>query len=110
MKSLVPIASAKSGIEIEVLAQNIVNQYQPGVLGQVQTFDIEKFFELDLEAMTGVKTDYRALPYGIHGFTDIHSKEVVIDLKLVEDPSKYRFFRSTASHESAHAILHVDQF
>jgi hypothetical protein len=110
MKSPVPIAAPMSGAEIEALAQKIINRYQPEIVGRIKTFDIERFFELDLEPLTGVRTDYRELPYGIHGFTDIDAREVVIDLKLVEDPFKYRFFRSTTSHESAHAILHVDQF
>jgi Zn-dependent peptidase ImmA (M78 family) len=73
-------------------------------------FDIERFFECDLEPLTGVRTDYRELAPGIHGYTDIDKMESVIALHLMEDDSQIRFRRSTIAHEAGHVVQHVAEF
>lgn len=104
------MARARSGAEIEGLALYIVKRYQPEVLQTPMAFDVERFFECELEEITGVDTDYRQLNPGIHGFTNSESMECVISLELADDPSQHFFCRSTISHEIGHAIQHVPEF
>jgi Zn-dependent peptidase ImmA (M78 family) len=112
MASLVPKASPKSGAEIEKMALGIIRKFQPHILGKPQSFDIEAFFELDLERITGVCPDYRVLPPGMYGYTDINDMVVVIDRQLAEsnDAGARRFRRSTQGHETGHVIMHVPEF
>lgn len=110
MSRLVPVASPKSGARIDALSLSLVKRYQPEVLQRPMPFDIERFFECDLEYLVGVKTDYRELAHGIHGYTDIDKMESVIALQLMEDDSQKRFRRSTIAHEAGHVVQHVLEF
>jgi len=104
------IANPRSGRELERLALKIVKVFQPEILAEPGPFDIERFFDCELEAITKVKTDYRALPNGIHGYTDSATMESVISTELMEDVSQLFFARSTMSHEVGHAVIHVPEF
>lgn len=90
---------------IERKAETLLRQFQPGVLAGDEAFDIERFVDLHLEDLTGVKPDYLSLPAGVYGLTDQH--RMVIDLKLVDDPLSREFLRSTMAHEVGHVINHV---
>ena len=72
-------------------------------------FDIERFFECELEGITGVNPDYKELANGVYGYTDSESMECVISLDLIEDKYQSFFCRSTMGHETAHAIMHVSE-
>ena len=106
----VPVAQPRSKNEIEEIARKIIQHYQPEVLHKPAVFDIERFFDCDLEPLTGVKPDYRELPAGIHGYTDFEAMESVISKTLADDDSARRFCRSTIGHEVGHAGLHVRDF
>jgi Zn-dependent peptidase ImmA (M78 family) len=80
------------------------------MLREPMPFDIERFFECDLESLTGVRTDYRELAAGIHGYTDVDEMESVIALHLMESDSHKRFRRSTIAHETGHVIQHALEF
>ncbi|MGA9771139.1 MAG: hypothetical protein WBV94_19050 [Blastocatellia bacterium] len=110
MSRTVPVASPKSGAGIDALSLSLVKRYQPEVLQKPMPFDIERFFECDLEDLIGVRTDYRELAHGIHGYTDIDKMESVIALQLMEDDSQNRFRRSTIAHEAGHVVQHVLEF
>lgn len=102
-------AKPRSGAEIERDAQRIIKYFQPQALQSPVPFNIEGFFEWELEALTGVKNDYRLLPDGIHGYTDSESMESVISRDLMDDPYNLFFARSTISHEVGHAVIHVPE-
>ena len=110
MSRLIP-AEPRSNATIESLALSIIRRYQPGVLNG-ESFDIERFFDCELEKRTGVATDYQQLEDGIYGYTDSKRMECVISLDLAdaEAPHQKYFYRSTMAHETGHAILHVADY
>lgn len=111
MSLRVPLANPKSGADIDLIALKIIMQFQPDVLAEPSPFDIEKFFEFNLEDITGVQTDYRGdLPPGIYGYTDSDEKVCVISSELMDDPFQVRFRRSTIAHETGHGLMHVSEF
>lgn len=110
-RRLIP-AEPRSNAKIESLATSIITKYQPAVLTKDEPFDIERFFDVHLEKITGVSTDYRCLENGVHGYTDSDAMECVISLELAEAtvPHERYFCRSTMAHETGHAILHVRDY
>lgn len=108
-RHLVPV-KPRSKAEIELLALNIIKEFQPEVLNSEKQFNIEKFFECNLKPLTGVDYDYQKLEFGIYGYTDSDAMVSVISIDLVEEPSQEHFYRSTATHETGHAILHVPDY
>jgi len=105
-RRLIP-AKPKSRADIDGLALNIVQKYQPGMLNNEERFDIERFFDCELEGLTKVKTGYRRLESGIHGYTDSEDMISIISVDLMEGSWEEFFCRSTMAHETGHAILHV---
>lgn len=105
-RRLVP-AKPRSSANIDRFALNIVQKYQPGMLDNEERFDTERFFDCDLERITNVKTGYRLLEPGIHGYTDSEDLISIISVDLMDDPWEEFFCRSTMAHETGHAILHV---
>ena len=105
-RRLIP-AKPRSSANIDSLALNIVQQYQPEMLNNEKRFDIERFFDCYLEGLTKVTTGYRRLEPGIHGYTDSNDLISVISVDLMDDPWEEFFCRSTMAHETGHAILHV---
>jgi Zn-dependent peptidase ImmA (M78 family) len=103
-------ASPTSGNKLDWQAVDLVRKYQPTVLSNPSPFDVEGFFENDLESITGVQFDYRDLRYDILGFTDSDERVSVVSSSLAQDQSSINLFRATVAHEAAHAILHVRQF
>lgn len=102
-------AKPRSGKDIERAAQGIISYFQPEALEEPTAVDVERFFECELETLTGVQYDYRSLPAGIHGYTDSERMESVISVDLVNDPYSFFFVRSTISHEVGHAVIHVPE-
>src|SRR5882762_10119244 len=110
MPRKVVMAAPKSGAAIDAHAFRLIQKYQPEALLKPQPFDVERFFENELEALTGVRADYQELRFPVHGYTDSDQMISVIATSLAEDPSKYTFFRATIAHEIGHAIQHVPEF
>ncbi len=112
MSSMVPIANPKSGAGIDLEAQRLIAKIQPDALNTPSSFDIESFFDVDFQRLTGINPDYRQLPHGIHGFTDSDKMECVISAELMDSNVKrdVYFARSTMAHEVSHAIIHVPEF
>jgi len=107
----VPIAKPRSGAEIDEIALRIIKKFQPEALHEPTPFEIERFFECELENMYGVSPDYRTdLPLGIYGYTDSEEMVSVISSGLMDDPRQLRFARSTMAHETGHALIHVPEF
>jgi len=69
LSRLIP-AKPRSKAQIEGLALSIIRAYQPGVLHKGESFDVERFFDCELEKMSGVAIDYQRLEDGIYGYTD----------------------------------------
>lgn len=103
-------AKPTSGKQLDGHALFLVRKYQPSVLSVPSPFDIERFFENDLEPLTGVQFDYRELRYNVMGYTDSDEMVSVVSTRLADDPSTIKLFRATVAHETAHAILHALQF
>jgi hypothetical protein len=103
-------ASSRSGAQIESAALNIVRRFQPEALSRPQPFDVERFFENHLEALTGVRGEYQELLAPIHGYTDSDQSVSAVSSFLADDPRKLHFFRATVAHEIGHAVQHVDEF
>lgn len=103
-------ASPRSGVEIDGIAMSIVKKFQPEALKEPMPFDIERFFECEMEKITGVKSDYKKLPPEIYGYTDSRAMESVISSDLMDDSFQVLFARSTMSHETGHCLIHVPEF
>ena len=103
-------AEPRSGADIDRIALRIIQTYQPKALEQPQEFDIERFYENALEALTSVRGDYQDLGLPVHGYTDSDQQISVVDTALAENRSKRNRFRATVAHEVGHAVLHVKQF
>lgn len=112
MNRKVVIASPRSGAQIDLQMQNIVQKFQPDALLRPTSFDIEGFFEFHLEEISGVVSAYRELPLGVDGYTDSDTMESVVSAELIDtdDLVTRRRGRSTIAHESVHAIIHVPEF
>jgi Zn-dependent peptidase ImmA (M78 family) len=108
-KKLIP-AKPRSNASIEKNTLEIITKFQSDVLSNNEPFDIECFFDCDLEEFTGVKTDYQKLPFGIHGYTDSELMLSVISRDLAESESQNFFTYSTIAHEVGHAFLHVKDY
>lgn len=103
-------AQGRSGAEIDRIALGIIKQYQPDVLVYPHPFDIELFFEHDLEDICGLEAGYASLPLGVYGVTDSGNREVLVSNKLMDSPGQMPFARSTIGHECGHALIHVPEF
>ena len=103
-------AKPRKGLNIDATALKIIKKFQPKVLIEPTPFNIEEFFEFDLEKVSRVKTDYRVLPTGIHGVTDSDKKVSIISSDLMDDSSQIKFTRSTMAHETGHVLIHVPEF
>jgi len=104
------IFKGMSGKEIDHIARDIINSYQPEILLTCAMFDIHRFFDLKLEDMTGVTPAYsNDLPTEIYGMTDSANKQVIIQEELANDEFSQKFFRSTLAHETGHCVMHVPQ-
>lgn len=103
-------AKPRSNSDIEALTMKIVTHFQPAVLNDHKEFNTEEFFDLDLERLTGVATDYQQLDPGIYGYTDTQKNLCVISRDLADDPQNRNYYRSTAAHEIGHAVLHVRDY
>ncbi len=110
MSRTVVRADPTSGAALDARAMNLVRRCQPWILQKPSPFDIERFFENDLEFLSGVGFDYQELRFDILGYTDSDQKISVVSATLADDPSSRNLFRATTAHEAAHAILHVAQF
>jgi hypothetical protein len=104
------IADPRRGLDIDASANMINRRFQPATMIRPIPFDVEEFFEFDLEKISGVKPDYRKLPYGIYGITDSDKMLCVISSELMEDHSQTEFARSTIAHEIGHVMTHVPEF
>ena len=104
------MANGRSGAEIDLIALSIVKTFQPKVLQSPRPFDVEYFFELQLDKLTGVVGDYSSLPAGIYGVTDSVEMRSTVSADLIDDPRSEKFARSTIGHECGHAIIHVPEF
>lgn len=102
---------ARSAEEIERLAFNIIEAFQPEAVKMVTKFDVESYFELELENQTGVEALDLPLPNGLDGYTDSENMLCVISRKLLEydefDNVTRRRLRATQAHEIGHCHLHV---
>lgn len=104
------LANPRSGVEIDRIALRVVKTFQPEALEEPLPFDIERFFECEMEKITGVVPDYKKLPPGIYGYTDSGTMESVISSDLMDNPSQLFFARSTIGHETGHCLIHVSEF
>ncbi len=104
------VADPRRGLDIDASANMINRRFQPETLTRPTPFDVEEFFEFDLEQISGVKPDYRELPYGIYGITDSDKMICVISSELMEDHFQAKFARSTIAHEIGHVMTHVPEF
>jgi hypothetical protein len=113
MAHRVPLAKARTGKQIEAIALEIVEGFQPEAAAMVTSFDVERFFDCELKERTQVEPDYLFLGKGLYGYTDIEEMKCYIARELadsVDDIVQKRFLRSTQAHEIGHCFLHVQEF
>lgn len=112
MSHTVPTVRPRRASEIEKIAYNIVAAYQPDAVKMITKFDVEVFFDCELEKQTGVAAVYKSLGNGLDGYTDTEKMECVICEGLTEygeDEVKRRRLRATQAHETGHCYLHVGE-
>ena len=114
MAHRVPLAEARSGEQIEAIASEIVQSFQPQAAVMVSAFDVERFFDCELKERTQVEPDYLYLGEGLYGYTDIEKMKCYISRELADSANEVvhqkRFLRSTQAHEIGHCVLHVQEF
>lgn len=100
----------RKAVEIEAAAESLIRRFQPKVLEELLRFDVERFFEDELEADTGIRAGGRELPKGMDGVTDAANMHSYIADHLYsykDRVEKHRRLRSTIAHELGHCYLHV---
>lgn len=110
MSHRVPLVKARSSKEIDEIAFKIVQAFQPDAVRMVTKFDVERFFDCELERQTGVEPVYRQLGEGLEGYTDAAEMKCIICSDMAEygeDEAKRRRLRATQAHEIGHCFLHV---
>lgn len=103
-------ARPRSGHMIDELALSVVRKFQPQMLEQLQAFDVERFFELEVPVFTGINTDYQRLGLGVHAYTDISEMKCVVSVDLMNNETQRPFLHSTLAHEIGHCHMHVREF
>jgi hypothetical protein len=105
-------ARPRSGQEIEKIAHKVIESFQPDAVKFTISFDVEGFFEFELEDQTGIEAIYKWLPQGIDGYTDSQNKQCYVATQLYEygecQVTKRRL-RATLAHEIGHCFLHVEE-
>ena len=110
MTHSVSVVRPRTAKEIDELAFGLVASFQPEAVRLVTKFDVERFFDCELERLTGIEPDYLPLGEGLDGFTNSEDKRCVICADLAdygEDDVKRRRLRATLAHEMGHCFLHV---
>ena len=117
-----PILSRK---EIEMHAERLVRDFQPGALFNAQPFDIGRFLEIYLElnldfmylSSTGIymgmyiADETSRLPIynpmtNRAEYTQVDTGTVIIDRRLIENSKMKHPLQFTMAHEGSHAIYH----
>ncbi|MFN0139352.1 MAG: ImmA/IrrE family metallo-endopeptidase [Pyrinomonadaceae bacterium] len=110
MGKQIVVADGRSGVGIDAAAVKIIESHANEMLVEPRPFDVQGYFEFDLETETGIVAEYAEPPFNAHGYTDIEQMRCVISPSLLEKPTDRRFLRSTIAHEIGHCILHVPEF
>lgn len=111
MSSLLKVRP-RSCQEIESIAQKIIENFQAEVLRFTISFDVEDFFDNELETETGVEAIYKLLPDGLDGYTDSENMCCYICSSLADYNDcqiTKRRLRATIAHEIGHCFLHVEE-
>jgi hypothetical protein len=77
----------------------------------VTPFDVERFFDCELEGRTGIEPVYESLGGGLEGYTDTAGMKCVICSELAsygKNDGQRRRLRATLAHEIGHCFLHVE--
>src|ERR1044072_6669461 len=101
----------RSGQEIEEGALDLIKRFQKEVLETPSSFDVELFFDSELEDDTGIRPVFsELLPAKIGGVTDSLEMTCSVSKQLFEQRHRLtieRLLRSTIAHEIGHCYLHV---
>lgn len=104
-------AHPRSVKEIETIAYKIVERFQNDAVKFTKSFDVEYFFDNELETETGIEAIYNLLPEGLDGYTDSANMKCYVCSSLADyndcQMTKRRF-RATLAHEIGHCFLHVE--
>jgi len=103
-------ARPRSGAHIDELALSVVRKFQPEMLTRLQSFEVERFFEVEVPGFTGINIDYQRLGWGVHAYTDISEMKCVVSLDLMNNLEQRPFLNSTLAHEIGHCHMHVPEF
>ena len=104
-------AQPRSGKEIEIAALDLIHRFQPEILKMVSEFDVEGFFDTELQEDTGIEAVYKDLPKGVDGLTDSVQMRCFVSKALLDHQNKpvtRRRLRSIIAHEIGHCYLHVE--
>jgi hypothetical protein len=110
MSHSVTLVRPRRADEIDELAFKLVADFQPDAVRMVTKFDVERFFDCELERQTGIIPDYLPLGKGVDGYTDSREMKCIICADLArygEDDVQRRRLRATLAHEIGHCFLHV---
>lgn len=111
MAHSVTLVRPRSAREIDDLALGLITTFQPTALKLVSKFDMERFFDCELESLTRVEPIYQSLGQGLEGYTDSAEMQCVIGTELIDNSASdmgRRRLRATLAHETGHCFLHVE--
>lgn len=105
-------ARPRSAADIEAAACDVLQRFQPDMFRVVSSFDVEGFFDIELQDATQIEAIYKDLPDGLEGYTDSLNMQCFISQKLADHGGREvqaRRLRSTIAHEVGHCYLHVEE-
>jgi Zn-dependent peptidase ImmA (M78 family) len=111
MSHSVPLVRPRSAKEIDDLAFDLIRAFQPDAIKMITKFDVERFFDCELEGQTGIEPVYESLGDKLDGYTDSAEMKCIICRELAEygeDDVQRRRLRATIAHEIGHCYLHVE--
>lgn len=111
MSHSVILVRPRSAKEIDEFALSLISAFQPDALKMVTKFDVERFFDCELESRTRVEPVYKSLGEGLDGYTDSVEMKCIICSELANygnNDSQRRKLRATLAHEIGHCFLHVE--
>ena len=111
MPHRVTLVRSRSAKEIDGFAFQLAAAFQPDAVRMVTPFDVERFFDCELESRTGIEPVYLSLGDGLEAYTDSAELKCIVCSDLANygnNDTGRRRLRATLAHEIGHCFLHVE--
>jgi hypothetical protein len=110
MPHRVTLVRSRSAREIDDFAFELAAAFHPEAVRMVTPFDVERYFDCELECRTGIEPVYLSLGEELEAYTDSAELKCIVSSELAnygQDVMQKRRLRATLAHEIGHCFLHV---